>query len=412
MSRKHTKEELIKKCEEKYGIERFDFSKIEYKNNRTHVTIICRKHGPFEITPSGLTHKDPKFLCKKCSHLSGGLKRRLSKEKLIEKCEAKYPNKFDYSRVDLSPHIPLNETKIEIRCKFHDKWFLTSANVFSEKRTKFGCPNCGWDSINISRKGKPSPKRRKLKDLIEKFNEIHYSKFDYTKAIYNGYNTPLEVICSLHGSFFPTPHNHLKGNGCGSCGRLMTLDEFINKSNNIHGVGTYDYSLIKEYLGGSFKLNIICKKHGPFLQSPRLHLQGKGCKKCKGSKGETKIRLWLESKYIEYKIEHKFNDCRNPKTNALLRYDFYLPNHNTLIEYDGIQHSKLIPAWFKSTKDDLVKRQFRDQIKTEYAKNNSIKLIRIPYTEKDIPKILNSVLTPLKHEVTNDSHTTGLTHIK
>ena len=97
------------------------------------------------------------------------------------------------------------------------------------------------------------------------------------------------------------------------------------------------------------------------------------------SKGEEKIRLILNQLELNFKQEKIFNDCINPKTNAKLRFDFYLPDHNICIEYDGKQH-------FKNTgwgNEHLKETQYRDNIKNKFCMDNGIKLIRIPYTDYD-----------------------------
>ena len=93
------------------------------------------------------------------------------------------------------------------------------------------------------------------------------------------------------------------------------------------------------------------------------------------SKGENKVKQILKSMNIEFETQKTFDDCRNPKTNYPLKFDFYLPNYNCCIEYDGLQH-------FQETcyfSDDLESRQYKDNIKDNYCKNNNIKIIHIPY---------------------------------
>ena len=83
-------------------------------------------------------------------------------------------------------------------------------------------------------------------------------------------------------------------------------------------------------------------------------------------------------------LKHKktFEQCRNPKTNTLLKFDFYLPKYNLCIEYDGEQHFKYSNhGW--NTKEKFDQIQYRDSIKNKFCEENSIKLIRIPYTEFD-----------------------------
>lgn len=164
----------------------------------------------------------------------------------------------------------------------------------------------------------------------------------------------------------------------------MTTDEFINHSNKIHN-NKYDYSLTK-YKSAHKKVKIICPEHGEFEQTPNSHLRGNGCVKCKTniSKGEQKIIDWLKEHNIKYVPQHTFPDCKYKK---LLPFDFYLPEYNMCIEYQGSQHYRISECWGGEEKLKLV--QLRDKIKTNYCKDNNIKLLRIKYNE-NIVKKLNS----------------------
>jgi len=89
--------------------------------------------------------------------------------------------------------------------------------------------------------------------------------------------------------------------------------------------------------------------------------------------------------YIE--SQKKFSDCINPDTGHQLRFDFYLPEENILIEYDGKQHFCFVPEWTKD-KQNFIKRKKIDKVKNKYSEIQKIKLIRIKYTIKAVHKIL------------------------
>lgn len=100
----------------------------------------------------------------------------------------------------------------------------------------------------------------------------------------------------------------------------------------------------------------------------------------KRSKGEALLRNIFTDMDIKFIPEYSFEDCTNPNTGVKLKFDFYLPDYNCCIEYDGEQHFK---GWRKSHdyKSSLEQVQLRDMIKNEYCQKNNIILIRIPYTE-------------------------------
>jgi hypothetical protein len=89
----------------------------------------------------------------------------------------------------------------------------------------------------------------------------------------------------------------------------FTNEIFIEKANNIHG-NKYDYSLVK-YDGYENKIIICCKKHGEFKQSPHAHLMGHGCTICKESQGEKKITEILLKYKIEFDREVTFIDLKD-----------------------------------------------------------------------------------------------------
>ena len=132
--------------------------------------------------------------------------------------------------------------------------------------------------------------RRKTKEEFEidaKF--VHENRYTYDCVEYKNSGTKVKIICKIHGYFWQTPHDHLKGQGCPKCGlekradkRKLSLSEFIIKSKAIHH-GKYGYDLV-ELKNYKERVSIICPIHGVFEQTPREHLQGCGCPKCANEK--------------------------------------------------------------------------------------------------------------------------------
>ena len=123
-----------------------------------------------------------------------------------------------------------------------------------------------------------STKRLTTDEFIENSKRIHKDKYDYSKTIYKKNNhQKVIIICPLHGEFQQQPNCHLSGRGCPYCGNHYKLDttSFIEKSKKVHG-DKYDYSLIN-YINCENNVEIICPKHGIFLQQPYKHIAGRGC---------------------------------------------------------------------------------------------------------------------------------------
>jgi hypothetical protein len=228
-------------------------------------------------------------------------------------------------------------------------------------------------------------KKLTLNEFIEKSNNIHKYKYDYSQVKYKKNNIKVKIICNKHGIFEQTPSAHINNNqGCPKCANLLKSqlmlssdNEFIEKAKNIHK-NKYNYSQIK-YINSHKKINIICNKHGVFEQLPYNHLNGKGCPICNTSKGENNISEILDRYNIKYETQKTFKDC---KYKYVLRFDFYLPDYNICIEYNGIQHYKPIKYFGGIKKYNVNEERFK--IKENFCNNNNIKLIIIKYNDNII----------------------------
>ena len=181
------KENFIKKSITKHGNE-FDYSLVNYINNRTKVKIICRKHGVFEQTP--YKHFNEGQKCPKCRGFNK------TTNEVIKDFEGVHGSKFIYSKVKYDN----KNTPVIVICKSHGEFNVTPKDHISGN----GCPKCAG-------KGKMT------EDVINEFNKIHGNKYDYSNVNYEKNNIKLEIICEKHGSFFQTYNTHKKGHGCPKC---------------------------------------------------------------------------------------------------------------------------------------------------------------------------------------------------
>lgn len=278
------------------------------------------------------------------------------------------------------------KTKLEINCKLHGN-FLQRPN---DHLMGIGCPTCGG-------------KIKKTKDqFINDAIQVHNNKYSYTKIEYINDNIPVTITCHKHGDYTQTPNSHLQGRGCAECynnRRGETLfssqKQFIEKAITIHE-NKYSYN-DSNYINSKTKIIVTCSSHGGFSVTPNNHIQGYGCPKCKTSKGQNKVRQWLKDHNIKFHEEHSFDTCINPKTNKKLKFDFFLPDNNICIEYDGEHH--FTPISFRGSSNidaglRFKKILYRDFIKESFCKEKKIKLMHIPFTFiKNIPQLLNDTLT-------------------
>jgi len=237
------------------------------------------------------------------------------------------------------------------------------------------------------------PKILSQEEVIKRFNNRNSEKkFSYEKFKYLGMHIPSTIICLNHikpKEFDQSALAHLNGSGCPYCaGRNLSTEEWIERFKKIQpNTTTYEKFIFKNTRAKSLATCHI-NNHGDFEIDAMNHKNGSGCPKCAQkkllSKGAKKIVEYLEENAIEFIQEFIFKNCKNKR---YLPFDFYLPKKNILIEFDGEQHFKNIPLW--GGEEAFKNRQKNDNIKTDFAKNNNIELIRIPYTDfNKIKKIL------------------------
>lgn len=61
------------------------------------------------------------------------------------------------------------------------------------------------------------PKKKTLEEFLESSIKIHGDKYDYSKCVYSGNKIKVEIICKDHGAFLQTPNDHTGGHGCRKC---------------------------------------------------------------------------------------------------------------------------------------------------------------------------------------------------
>lgn len=326
-------EEFIKRLNAIFG-DKYGYERVNYKNTRAQVTLVCKKHGEFTRKASSLLAGYGCPLCKK------------------EKTEQNHKNR------ELEKQILLEERKSRIECE----------------------------------------KQEKLQRFINKAKTVHGDKYDYSMVKYEGNSQKVPIICSRHGVFYQTIANHLRGAGCPFCARekvaeslSLNLKEFIEKAKKVHG-DKYDYSKVN-YINNHTKVIIGCKKHGDFLQTPAMHVSlGQGCPLCGtlSSKDELNIYNFLKEKY-DGEIILREHSIIPPK-----ELDIYIPKKNIAIEYNGLRwHSELFTKNKNShlEKMELCKKQgisliqiFEDEwtLHKEICKEKLLHLIELPSVKEKI----------------------------
>ena len=184
---KMTTEEFIEKARKVHG-DKYDYSKVDYKNNNTKVCIIKHGYGEFWQTPS--CHLNSKY------DIFSNY-RKLTKEEFIEKARKVHGDKYNYSKVEYVN----SRTPVCIICPEHGEFWQTPSCHLSNS----GCPKCA------------KKHRLSKEEFIEKARKVHGDKYDYSKTEYKRFHDRILITCPIHGDFMQVASYHLSGNGCPKC---------------------------------------------------------------------------------------------------------------------------------------------------------------------------------------------------
>lgn len=212
---------------------------------------------------------------------------------------------------------------------------------------------------------------------------------------YAGVNHPICVYCEKHGEITLRVSAVRSGSGCKLCANERISKTYKERaiSNLLQNLDKNTELVPQSYVNSKTLATFKCVEHNTtYEQTPRDYKAGwRGCLKCRRtSKAEEVIQNWLLKNNLKFEREKTFTTCVNEQTNRKLPFDFYLPEHNMLVEYDGEHHY----LEFKHLATDLNKRVYLDKIKTDWATKNNIQLIRIPYWEyANIETILLKTIT-------------------
>lgn len=298
--------------------------------------------------------------------------KKLTQEEFIRKCKDIHPEYLYEKSIYNGANNPVTVT-----CPIHGD-FQTRPNRFI-MGAKCGCPKCNTGFIKYL-----SPEQ-----FLSRCKE-HFPNYDYSKAVFKGEYDKIVVTCPKHNyTWSVITKSLMTGHGCPICGKehsqekqSLTTQEFIEKAKQVHD-DRYDYSKV-DYYNITTPVTIICPIHGEFKQSPSSHLyQKSGCPKCKQSKGEREVEQFLKENKITFIYQYSIKYSLNKKGKTYI--DFYLPDYNIFIEYNGMQH--YIPIKHFGGELKFYEQVQRDSYVRNYCKENNIKLIEIKYNDNVASKL-------------------------
>ncbi len=274
--------------------DKFDYSHVEYKRQKSPVKIGCPIHGFFYQTPD--KHLQSIHGCQQCSLAATAKKRKRAG---CERFLAKFSKKFR-GRIELLSSYLGADQRIQCRCLKHDIIFECTPNSFN--LYSHVCPKCANESYVRSR-------CLKADEFYERIKKKFDDNLDFTNTIYSGPKEKVSVICREHGEFYALPKSLLKSShGCPACSsirkgyaswRLQNIENMPEESRTSHiglmkvkvfGITSYKLGTSKRKLQSRYKEAL----HEIFFDAVLDEID------------TLRLEIMLHSKYLDFRDERIF----------------------------------------------------------------------------------------------------------
>lgn len=325
----------------------------EYKNMKTPLIVRCNIcNNEWAAKPQHLLRGHGCIECYKKRH-------KLSNSEFMNKINNDIIVMNEYDGYD---------SIINCKCKKCGyEWNTLAQNLIY----KHGCPKCGVNKLSQDEFKQKLQHSQTNLELIGQY--LGMAKLSTFRCLKCGYE------------YQTTPSNALR-HGCRKCynkSRAMSFDDFICQLKQSNEYISY----IGGFENSTSRVKVECLKCGYVWTTRAYYLLGyTGCPNCKKSHGEDIIKKYLDNNQIKYEWQKKFDDLYGDY-NRKLSYDFYLPEYNLLIEYQGKQH--YVPVKLFGGEEGLKIRKRYDDKKRNYASTHSINLLEISYQENIEEKLEN-----------------------
>jgi len=417
------KDDIISKCRQAHNNE-YEYG--EHVNMNTPLKINCKIHGWFEVMPR--THSEGGGKCPECypiyawgnkpnpkikyigeqkyyicdihgdvpigknRHGTEGCptcntieNNRIREEVLRENLEKKFGREYD---------IFLTENFVEFRCKKHGtRTTHTRAELREKRKLSHHCDDCRAEAKIQHLKDLRAETNVRCKEMLLTEYKNQYEFIEFMDENVNVKRARIKILNLLNNEE-----------------KIVRVDTVLKKMLSkdirylLRSYLNYDEAKERVKLLGitdfrQYKKWYVRTQQTELPTNPQRHYVGKGWisyndffgnnENDQMSAGEKRVCDYLQRKTVKYEYQKRYDDCRNINP---LPFDFYLPEYNTIIEFDGYQHYFEVKRFKTSLKDT----QKHDAIKNKYCQDNGINLLRIPYWELED----NTVEWTLDNELT------------
>lgn len=317
------------------------------------------------------------------------VKKPYTNKEVVERLRELYGDEYDYTQVDYKN----NRKPITLRCKKHNVVF---SRTLQNLLKGWGCPACkkehGKTWANVIEKTY-DPSRRSERWTTERFiaeSKAYHGEdvFDYSQCHYVNNDTPVTLIRIVDGAIIRVlPYEHLRHDA--DYGIAQRYFQGTTDKEKIYflvrrleeNIETPIYVPMQKMERTDKRFKCVCPLHDEFYTSLFKIRNGKCCPECDGSGesvGERNVRRYLQSKNIKFEQEYRIEDKKYFDT--FVRVDFYLPDLNTMIEFQGEQHYGIEIKTITHGSRKWQSQKKRDNHLRRYAADHNIRLIEVPYT--------------------------------
>lgn len=380
MRKEYTTESALIAVQNKCNAMNYTLLKFDYKNQVSKLQLQCNVHTDIIWSPSFHSFVKLSSKCSKCTNRYTKTESEISYE-INKKCEIL---NYEFIQFDSGSFKNVKQ-KILLKCNMDKYEWSPSIDNFLTKESR--CPKC-MHSLRVNIEDfNANLLNRTIKNNHKFLNIIGNFKHGMTS---------IKLECNICNNMWKTSYNSYMAQPSSKCRKCinkqkLTETEAVNIIINKCTLRNYTYIKFKDdkYVNNKSKIMLICNKHKHIWSLTYYNFinSDNGCPLCKESKGELTIRTYLENSNIAFIRQKQFDKCTHINN---LSYDFYLPDYNMCIEFDGRQH---FAAYKYFGGDDAFKKiKLRDKIKDEYCNLNNIRLLRINYKQNIIDILKNNLI--------------------
>lgn len=175
---------------------------------------------------------------------------------------------------------------------------------------------------------------QRVEYFLGRAKEVHGDRYLYENMNYVKNKEKINITCKNHGVFIQTPHDHLKGRGCPYCGgKKQSNTEEFIEKAKKIHGDRYSY-VETQYTRAIDRVKIVCSTHGVFTQRAESHLSGRGCRLC--TDRQSRPELEIISLIMDLLPNEQISTSVSPEwMQGHREIDIYVPSKRFAIEYNG-----------------------------------------------------------------------------